>query len=264
MRCAWGVSSGDVFYTTSSSGLLIYNIAAGPPTPVTAVVTIPTGNGVSIVPGSFSVAPSQITNNANSETLEWDASLTGPGASQTITWQETVTGLQPGQSLPVDQNASVQFTSQDTTATLTLPDQFVTGDQIIGLSPPTQTVAPAAPATYDVTLLNPTNNPVTYDLSTQGIPSGWVNLPSSVTVAANGSMHVPLVLTSDSFAPLGDYGFTVTANGDNGAVASVEGDLDPSRATVLYLTRIRTGSWRRSLPTKPPRARVLRPSTSSN
>jgi large repetitive protein len=221
----WAVSSGSDFYTTSGSGLVIYNIGPGQPTPVTAEVTIPTDNGVSIVPGSFSVAPSQITNGANSETLEWDLSFTGASTTQTITWQEAVTGLQPGQALPVAQDASVLFTSQGTTATLTLPDQYVTGEQIIGLSPPTQTVAPAAAATYDVTLLNPTSSQVTYDLSTQGVPVGWVNLPSSVTVAANGSADVPLVLTSDSFTPLGDYGFTITANGGNGSLASVEGDL---------------------------------------
>jgi hypothetical protein len=46
-----------------------------------------------------------------------------------------------------------------------------------------------------------------------------------VTIAANGSVDVPLVLTSDSFAALEDYGFTVSAQGDNGAVASVQGDL---------------------------------------
>lgn len=221
----WAAASRNEYYTTSSSGLLVYNIATGLPTPVTAQVTVPTNNGVSIVPSSFSIAPSQITTSANSETLEWDLSFTGASTSQTITWQEAVTGLQPGQSLPVAQDASVQFTNQGTTATLTLPDQLVTGEQIIGLSPPTQTVALAAPATYDVALLNPTNFQVTYDLSVQGISANWVSLPSSVTVAANGSDDVPLVLTSDSFAPLADYGFTIAASGDNGAVASVQGDL---------------------------------------
>jgi hypothetical protein len=69
------------------------------------------------------------------------------------------------------------------------------------------------------------NSQVTYDLSVQGVPASWVNLPASVTVAANGSNVVPLVLKSDSFASLADYGFTVSANGDNGAAASVQGDL---------------------------------------
>ncbi len=115
--------------------------------------------------------------------------------------------------------------SSPTTSTLTLPDQFVAGDQIIGLSPTTQTVAPGAPASYNVTLSNPTSSPVTYDLTVQGVAAGWVSLESSVTVAADGSVDVPLVLTSDSFSALSDYGFSVSASGTNGATASVQGDL---------------------------------------
>jgi uncharacterized membrane protein len=52
-----------------------------------------------------------------------------------------------------------------------------------------------------------------------------VSLPRSVSVAAGGTADVPLVLTSDAFVQVGDYGFTVTAGGDNGASASVSGDL---------------------------------------
>ena len=106
-----------------------------------------------------------------------------------------------------------------------LPGVSVTGQQIIGLSPPTHTVAPAEPATYDVTVLNPTANPVTYALSIQGLPASWVNLPRSITVSANGSLDVPLSLTSDFFTAQKDYGFTVSATGDNGAMDSVSGDL---------------------------------------
>ena len=76
-----------------------------------------------------------------------------------------------------------------------------------------------------MTLQNPAGSPVTYDLSVEGVPTGWVNLPASVTVAAGGSMDVALGLTSDSFAAPADYGFTVSAQGDDGAAASVQGDL---------------------------------------
>ncbi len=242
--------SGNLLYTTGSAGLLIYNIAQAISVPVTAQVTVPTDNGVSIDPNSFSLAPTSITTNSNNtETLEWDLDLPLGTSSQTITWQSDVTGLQPGQSLTVDQGGTVQFSDQGSTGTLTLPPQDVAGEQIIGLTPPTQTVAPGAPASYDVTLQNPTGSQVTYDLSVEGVPTSWVNLPASVTVAADGSMDVPLVLTSDSFAVLEDYGFTVSANGDNGAAASVQGDLilqgqpvppDPqSHGIVATLTQTR-------------------------
>ncbi len=193
---------------------------------VQAQATVPTNNGVSIDPNSFSIAPTAITTNSNdSETLEWDLSLPSGTSSQTITWQSDVSGLQPGQSLPVVQSATVSFVSQGTPGSMTLPGQFVTGEQIIGINPPAQTVQPGAPASYDVTLLNPTSTSVTYNLSVLGVPPGWVNMEPSVTVGPNGSADVPLVLTSDSFAALSDYGFTVAANGDDGAIAAVSGDL---------------------------------------
>ncbi len=193
---------------------------------IDAQVTVPTNNGVSIDTSSFNIAPSSITTNTNNtETLEWDSSLPSGTLSQTITWQSDVSGLQPGQSLPVIQGATVNFVSQGEPGSLNFPAQFVTGEQIIGINPTTQTVPPAAPASFDVKLLNPTDESATYDLSVQGVPSSWVSLPTSVTVAPNASVDVPLMLTSDAFAAPADYGFTVTANGNNGAAARVSGDL---------------------------------------
>jgi hypothetical protein len=402
---------------------------------VTAQVTIPTGAGVSIVPGSFNIAPTNTVTGTGSETLEWDFAFAAGNTSETITFQEAVTGLAAGQSLPVVQEATVQFTTAPLAAetvdvdpevnanlqtysngvnypaggtmlnvggvpftladyrgggtgvvqtasasratpsvidfpvsvanpttvytlinsgfgqlgytagsvefigtggadatfdlvegqnirdhnnfvfnntiapgtpsvyfgggqvrldrqtfvlpssfagqtltdirlsgfgdnptgepflaavtvatttgmvatdTLTLPGQIVTGDQIIGLSPPTQPVTPAAPANYNVTLANPTDSPITYTLSLQGVRSSWVSLPSSVTVAAGVTTSAPLTLTSDAFAAAGDYGFSVTASDPAGASQSVTGDFvlqgqaapadTDSRGVVVTLT----------------------------
>ena len=219
------VTAGNLLFTTDNSNLSIYQIGQPQDTPVVAQVTVPTGNGVSIVSGSFSVAPTTMTTGASSETLTWDLGFSAGDTSQAITWQEAVTGVQPGQALAVAQGGSVQFVSQGTSGTLGLPAQAVTGDQIIGMTPATQTVAPAAPASYTVTLSNPTGGAVTYSLSVQGLPAGWVNLPSSVQVPANGSTQAPLVLTSDAFAAVGNYGFSVSASDTAGAVASVQANL---------------------------------------
>ncbi len=218
-------AAGSVLLTDDGSNLIAYNIGAPQDIPVVAQVTVPTNGGVSIVPNSFSIAPTATTTGANSETLTWDLGFSAGNTSETISWQSAVTGLQPGQSLPITQEASVQFTSSGTLGTLTLPDTSVAGDQIIGLAPATQTVAPAAPADYTVTLSNPTASAVTYTLSVRGLPAGWANLQSSVLVAAGDSVNVPLTITSNSFASLSDYGFTVSAAGDNGAASSVLGDL---------------------------------------
>jgi len=219
-------ASGNLLFTTDGSSLSLYNIGQASDIPMTAQVTVPANNGVSIVPGSFNIAPSQITTNPDgSETLEWDLGFSAGNTGQTFTWQSNVTGLQPGQSATVAAAATVQFTSQGTPGTLALPDQIVAGDQIIGLAPTTQTAAPGAAATYSVTLSNPTGSAVTYSFAVQGVPSSWVDVSSTVLVGAGLTVNVPLVLTSDSFAALEDYGFSVSAGDSTGATGSVSGDL---------------------------------------
>jgi uncharacterized repeat protein (TIGR01451 family) len=243
----WDVASGNMLLTADGTNLLIYNIGASGTVPATAQVTVP-ANGAAVVPGSFSVAPTNSTTNADgSETLTWDLTLSGSNPSRAITWQTSVTGLEPNEMRKVAQDATVAFTSQGTPGTLSLPDLAVTGEGIIGLSPPTQTVAPGAPASYEVELSNPTGSDVTYSLSITGVAASWVSLPRSVTVAANGSEDLPLVITSDSFAPEADYGFAITANGDNSARDSVQGQMvlqgrpvvadAQSRGVVVSLSR---------------------------
>jgi uncharacterized repeat protein (TIGR01451 family) len=220
------VASGNLLLTADGSNLLVYNLGQAAETPVTAKITVPTGDGVSVVPGSFNIAPSSTVSGASSETLEWDFAFTAGTTSQTITFQEAVTGLAAGQSQIVVQGGTVNFVSQGTPGTLSLPAQAVTGDEIIGLAPPTQTVAPGANASYMVKLTNPASNAVTYTLAVEGLPASWVHLGSiTVSVAAGGTASVPLVVTSGPFAATGDDGFAVTASGNDGAIGSVQGDL---------------------------------------
>ena len=215
-------ASGNLVFTADGSNLLIYTLGQANAIPVTAQVTVPIN---SVVPGSFNIAPTTIITGATTETLKWDLSFSAANTAATFTWQSAVPGLQPAETEIVAQGGTVSFVSQGTSGTLTLPAQSVTGDQIIGLSPTTQTVAPGAPASYTVNLLNPTNSPVTYTLSVQGVSPSWVSLAPTVNVPAGGSVNVPLTLTSNPFAAVSDYGFTVSAAGNNGASASVSGDL---------------------------------------
>jgi len=219
-------ATNNLLLAADGSNLLVYNLGQAAETPVTAEVTIPTGSGVSVVPGSFNIAPSNIVSGTNSEILEWSFAFTAGTTSQTITFQEAVTGLAAGQSETIVDGATVSFVSQGTPGALTLPAQSVAGDEIIGLAPATQTVAPGAQASYTVNLTNPTSSAVTYTLAVQGLPSSWVRLGSTtVSLAAGGTASVPLFVISDPFAATTDDGFAVTASGDNGATASVQGDL---------------------------------------
>ncbi len=131
--------SGGMLFTADDTNLSIYNIGQTEVTPVTAQVTIPTGGGVSIVPGSFNIAPSNTVTGTGSETLEWDFAFAPGDTSQTITFQEALTGLVAGGSIPAVQGGTVEFATGTTTTgsvtsdTMTLPGQIITGDQIIGL-----------------------------------------------------------------------------------------------------------------------------------
>jgi uncharacterized membrane protein len=219
----------NFLYATSPSGLIIYQVDAVDTIPVTATVQVPTNTGVTVVPGSFNRAPTRTLTVAGGTTYEWDLSLS---LATTITWQTTVTDLQPGRSRAVAINGSVSFTSQGTAGQAALAGQFVTGVQIIGLMPTSQTIAPGGATSFTVNLSNPTNAPITYSLAVFGVPPDWIDLIPTVTIPANSSTTVPLTVASDSFAALADYGLTVTATA--GTVhASVQGTLTLAGSPVL-------------------------------
>jgi uncharacterized membrane protein len=221
-------TDGDFLYTSGPDGLTIYQLGGGGDIPVTAQVQIPTNTGVEVVSNSFNIPPTQIITDTN--TLVWE--FTG---SQTVTWQSTVSNLQPGEAREVTLGATIDFTFQGAPGQLTLPPTFVTSQQILAIDPPTQTVRPGEAAPYTLTVKNPTDSAVTYDLSVQGVPQSWVDLAAAVTVPANGEVTVALTLTSDLFAALAEYGFVVTAmaDGTTGAVvASLVLDGEPTLPAV--------------------------------
>ena len=122
---------------------------------------------------------------------------------------------------------SFQVSVGEVTGSFGLPATTVTAAPIIGLAPPTRTAQPGGTAAYTVTLSNPTTVPVTYSLSVQGVPADWVDLPPTATVAAGGSVNVPLQLTPAVFAAVADYGFVVTAV-DSANAAGARGSAEAS------------------------------------
>jgi uncharacterized membrane protein len=217
--------AGNFLYATSASGLIIYQIDAPDAVPATARVEIPKNTGVSIVPGSFSVAPTRVIPGTDSDTLVFDLALTADAPSQTITWQSTVSGLQPGEAREVTLGTTIDFTSQGTPGQVALPPTVVAAEQILALDPATQAVRPGEAAPYTLTLTNPTATDVTYNLSIRGVPDAWVDLPPTVTVAARGTTTIPVILTPGAFDPLGTFGFVINATAASGASGSVQGEL---------------------------------------
>src|SRR5208337_255779 len=105
--------------------------------------------------------------------------------------------------------ASVAFTDQGTPGSLSLPATSVTGVPIIELIPTSQTTQPGGTAT---------SAEVTYYIYEQDDGSFSSvelnqnnNTAADVTVGPEGTLEVPLAITTYSNAAPGDNSFTVTA-----------------------------------------------------
>ncbi|MDG3004921.1 Ig-like domain repeat protein [Paludisphaera mucosa] len=223
---------GGYIYTASSSGLIIYQLDAADAIPVTARVEIPNAGGVAPVPGSFSIAPTRIIAGVGFDRYEWDLNLAAGSATRTITWRTTTGDLRPGEARAVTGATTIDFTSQATPGRLSLAPLVVAAGQILALDPAAQTTRPGESASYTVRVSNPTAAALTYTLRVLGLPAGWSALAPQVTVAANGSMDVPLTLISSPFAAAGDFGFTVEAAA-GAIVGTVDGDLTLSGLPVV-------------------------------
>jgi uncharacterized membrane protein len=218
-------SAGNLVLVTGEVGLLIYQLGAIPEIPVTAQVQIPRTTGVTVVPNSFSIPPTEIRTATDFDTLVWELTLGQAVPGQTLTWQSMLTGVQPGESRDVTRDTTIDFTMQGTPGQLPLAPLTVASGHLLGLTPATRSVRPGATAAYTVRVTNPASVTVVYTLSVQGIPSNWVTLSSPVTVAAQGTVEVPLTLSAEAFTALAEYGFVVVASGDNGARDTVSGLL---------------------------------------
>jgi len=219
-------------YSTSSSGLIIYQLDAADSIPVTVHVDVPKGGGVDLVPGSFSLAPSRIIPGTDSDRYEWDLNLAAGSLTRTITWQTTLTDLHPGEARSLTGTTTIDFTSHGTDGEVSLPPLVVSAVQILGLSPASQFAEPGETTSYRVRVSNPTASALTYDLRMLGLPAGWASLAPQVTVAAGGFVDVQLTMTSDAFAALGDFGFTVEAT-SGAIVGTVDGVLQLQGVPIL-------------------------------
>jgi uncharacterized membrane protein len=226
--------SGDLLYTTSSSGLGIYRVGSVVGEPVTISVQVPTTTGVAVVPGSFNIPPTQITQGVGVETLVWDRELAFGESQPSFTWQSTVTNLLPGEAREVTQGGTVSFVSQGTVGTLTLPPTVVSGVHFIGMAPASQTVRPGETVTFHVTVDNPTSFNQTFFLSVTGVPGGWVSLqPAAVVITGNSSASAVLEFTPNATAELGDYGFQVKATYGFGDPSFIGLGVDTVQGTLV-------------------------------
>ena len=226
--------SGNLLYTTSSSGLGIYQIGSVVGEPVTVSVQVPTNTGVAVVPGSFNIPPTQIISGTGYDTLVWDRELAFGESQPSFTWQSTVSNLLPGESRDVTSGGTVDFVNQGTAGTLTLPPTAVSGLHFIQIDPATQTVRPGETVTFHVTLQNPSPFSQVFHLSVKGAPASWLSLqPADFVITGNGSAAAVLTLNPNVSAELGDYQFQVTAGFGFGDPAFISAGSDTVQGTLI-------------------------------
>ncbi len=214
------VLNGNLLYAVTASSVLVFDYTGIVGPSVTANVVVPKGTGVALVPGSFNLPPSSIASTATTDTYTWQQPTVAP-----ITWQATVSNMQPGSGRPVANGGSVAFTLPSLgSGTLPLAPAIVTANHVIAVSTSVPfPIAVGAPATYVVTLTNPsTTSSVTYTLHTEGIPASWVQtLAPSVTVPANSTATTPLVVQSNIGQSGGNIDFRVVATAGTASDAAV-------------------------------------------
>ena len=216
----------NLLFVPSSAGLSIYDLSGMIGARVTAQVIIPKGNGLELVPGSFNIEPVEIISGDEFDTLVWEFLLGAEGTSKTLTWQSTVNNMQPGEARDITLGATIDFTMPSgDSGQIELPAMKVLSEQILTLDPHTQTVLPGGNAEYTLTVKNPTESALTYNLSVQGVPQDWVDIVPSVAVPAHGTGEIVLTLRSDPSAIESENGFVVTARADTCPTGFVHGSL---------------------------------------
>jgi uncharacterized membrane protein len=132
--------AGDLLEAATPNGLSVYGITGLTAVPVTASVEIPNNTGVAVVPGSFSIPPTQVVPGSTFDTCRWQLTLPAGGGSRTIQWNATLSNLQAGEARPVTLATTVQLPGQAAPFTMTLPPT------VAAVIAPTQTLQIAVQA----------------------------------------------------------------------------------------------------------------------
>jgi large repetitive protein len=226
------IANGNFFYSLSSTSLAIFELDRINGPQVSVSLQIPNGGGASLVSGSFNQPPSLIAPGTGFDTYTW---LQPSG--DTISFQVNVTGMNPGDVRDIVVGGDVDFTLPSLGAgTFALPALDVLTTQIMSIAPEARATAAGAPATFDVTIMNPTSTPQTFTLHTLGVPDAWVSLVPTVSVEPNGSQVVTLTLSpplDTPFAGSANYIFTVTATAASGISGSANGRLIVNDAPAI-------------------------------
>ncbi len=114
---------------------------------------------------------------------------------------------------------------QLTSVTLFLPPISINAVHIISIRPAERLVQAGEEATFQVELWNPTGQSAEYDLEVLGLEGFTVELPDSVSLAANERREETLAIRSAPFAPSQTRGFSVVATTQDGGRDAADAEV---------------------------------------
>ncbi len=203
---------------STQNALSVFQLSQVTGPQLSASLQIPTNGSASLVPGSFSPAPTSSTPGNGSTTYVWNQ----PSVN-TITFNMNLTGVNPGDVTTLVNSGQLNFTLPSIgSGTYPLGSLAVLTQHILSISPASQSVNYGAQtANYTATIANPLNSQQTFNLSAI-VPPGWSGVvPLSVVVPANGSQTFNVAITPPANGNYGAFTFNVLASAANGVSDSV-------------------------------------------
>jgi uncharacterized membrane protein len=210
--------------------------------------TIP-NSGVTLDADTVSPPPDSIATDATGTHVQWQH-LNGSSLDALASLRTSLPAMQPGEARQVASGTLISYSTGLTHGQVVLGPLYVTAAHLITLSPPNLTTSPGGQTVYQVTLNNPTQSPLTLQLSTSGLPDGWTAPIAPVTIAAGTQTTVPLTVTAPldpgAANELGAHTFAVLAQTDSGGVDQAQATLtvgDPLNVQIdPVLAQIATSS----------------------
>ncbi|MFH1811138.1 MAG: transglutaminase domain-containing protein [Pseudomonadota bacterium] len=149
----------------------------------------------------------------SSGTLTWLLPFEATATAQHFEYAQQLTGLQPGSVVPLSSGSTLELQQGVDRTTLALDSLIAVVDHLVSLSPDLVDLERGAGHTVKVTLRNHRDQPDTVDLAVVGLdPSIRAEIPTQVTVPAQGSITVDLVLFSSDFTPDGLQRYQIVAS----------------------------------------------------
>jgi uncharacterized membrane protein len=197
---------------------------------VAASVQIPKNIGVAVVPGSFSLAPTQLIDGPTFQTLVCNVTL-APGAIRTITWQSTLSTLQAGEVRAVTLATTIQ---QGTGPSFSLAPLSVAGaSPVQTLQFPVQVVVPGAAAIANASVAAGQLGKTDLAARLNDLSIALTNLVQNPTSA---------VYKSQALASIDAIGVLANADpilaGSTGGLAAARAELAAASTSVAILTAI--------------------------